>query len=118
LEEPPQLQLEQHGSRAAAQRRHSARRLFREANRQYPLFHRILALRGSGGPRRFAIQALALAAALDQIAHVDDIVYAQNDIIAAGAQRVSRFDRDLPFTGVAKDFQAADDTPTVQIAVV
>ena len=103
---------------AAAQRRNPARRLLREANRQHPLFHDILAFRGSGGPRRLAIQALPFAAALDEIAHVDNIVRAQNDVIAAGAQSISRCNSDLPFAGVAQNLQAADDTPTVQIAVM
>ena len=103
---------------AAAQRRHAARGLFREANRQHPLFRDILALRAGGGTRRLAIQPLPLAAALDKIAHVDDIVGAQNDVIAARAQSVAGRDGDLPFAGMAKNFQAADDAPTVQVAVV
>src|SRR5689334_7989120 len=106
------------GLAAAAQRAHAARRLFGKANRQHPLFLDILALRGCGGPRRLAIQPLALAAALDQIADIDGIVRTQDDVIATRAQRISRGDRDLSFAGMAKDLETADNTPAVQIAIV
>src|SRR5690349_6401778 len=106
------------GLATAAQRGHAARRFFRKANRQHPLFLDILALRGCGGPRRLAIQPLALAAALDQIADIDGIVRTQDDVIATRAQRISRGDRDLSFAGMAKDLETADNTPAVQIAIV
>src|SRR5512144_944357 len=106
------------GLAAAAQRGHSARGFFGEANRQHPLFLDILALRGWGGPGRLAVQPLALAAALDQIADIDGIVRAQDDVIATGAQRISRGNRDLSFAGMAKDLKTADNTPAVQIAIV
>src|SRR5262249_13631432 len=97
----------------AAERGNAARRLLRETDRQHPLFHDILTLRGSDWPRRLAIQAFPFAATLDKIAHIDDIVRAQNDVIAAGTQSISRFDCNLPLTWVTKNFQAADDAPTV-----
>jgi len=82
------------------------------------LFNGILTLCAGSGLRWLAIEPLALAAALDKIAYVDDIVRAQNDVVAARAERISGLDRDLPFTGMAKNLEAADHAPAMQVAIV
>src|SRR5207247_457537 len=83
-----------------------------------PVLLGVLTVIGSAALRRIAFGRNGRAALLDQRADVDRVVVANDNVVAARAQRVTAADRDVILAGTANDLESTDYTPAMKIAVV
>ena len=79
----------------------------------------VLALgRWAGHRLALPIFAFAIAALVDSRAHVERIIFANDDVVAARIDGIALFDGYPTFAFVAEDLQPADSSPTVQITIM
>jgi hypothetical protein len=105
---------------SGAQRCDAAGGLFVVADGQDPLFRDVPTGIVDARSRRLALPGMpfTLLALLDELADVDGVILADDDVVAAGAESVTTLYEGQVLAGMAKDFQTANNSPTMQVAVV